>query len=258
MEHTQRVLDMYDEAMIVSCLRLTGSHNVPGGIASTVALADRAAEYGFPAGGTVVDLGHSTGAPARFVARRFGANVVGVDLNPYEEAIAHAAAADEGLARRCHQTLANAEQLPFPDSCFDGAWSQDAMCHMDKSLVIAEAARVVKGGGMFAFTDWIDRGAMTQSDRDQLGELLAMPKLITPGAYVDVLSANGFAIRYLEDRTDALQATQVMPWDSTDWWREYIERFGEAANVWKNGFRRWGELIDEGKSGYATFVAQLA
>jgi hypothetical protein len=49
-----------------------------------------------------------------------------------------------------------------------------------------------------------------------------------------------------------------MLWDSEVWWSEYVDRFGEAATVWKHGFRRWSELVDEGKSGYATFVAQLA
>jgi SAM-dependent methyltransferase len=258
MEHHQQVLDMYDEAMITGCLRWTGTHNVPGGIAATVALSDRAADHGFPTGGRVVELGHSTGGPGRFVARRFGADLVGIDINPYEEAIARKAAEAEGLARRCHPTLANTEKLPFPDSCFDGAWSQDAMCHMDKSLVISEAARVMKSGGIFAFTDWIDRGGLTQENRDELGDLLAMPQLITPAAYVEVLNANGFAIRYLEDRTDALESMQVMPWDSEEWWTGYIDRFGEDAILWKRAFRRWAELIAEGKAGHVTVVAQLA
>jgi hypothetical protein len=71
---------------------------------------------------------------------------------------------------------------------------------MDKRLVITEAARVVRSGGIFAFTDWIDKGGLTAEDRKQLGELMAMPQLITPGAYVERLTANGFELRYFKDR----------------------------------------------------------
>jgi hypothetical protein len=65
MEHFVHVIDIHGEATIFGCRRWTGTHNVPGGIASTVALADRAAEYGFTRDGTVLDLGYSTRAPGR-------------------------------------------------------------------------------------------------------------------------------------------------------------------------------------------------
>ena len=251
-----RVLDLYGEATIAGCLRWTGTHNVPGGIVSTVALAERAAQYGFAARGCVVDIGHSTGAPGRFVARRFGAMVIGIDVNPFEEYLAQRAAIEEGLARRCVPILAAAEQLPLADSRADGAWSQDAMCHMDKRRVVAEVARVLRPGAIFAFTDWIDRGGLTVEDNTELDELLAMPELFSIPSYVEVLDRCGFSVRYLEDRTVALHEAREVGWDEAQWWQSYVDRFGEQAEAWSRRLKRWDELITQQRAGHVLVIAR--
>lgn len=205
-------------------LRWTGTDNVPGGVVSTVALAERAAQHGFCTEGRVVDVGHSTGSPARFVARRFAATVFGVDINLYETRIAREAAVREGLSRRCVGVLSAAEELPFADGSFDGAWSQDAMCHMDKRRVIAEIARILRSGAVFAFTDWIDRGGLTADEAAEIDDLLAMPELFDTATYVEVLDTCGFAIRYVEDRTAVVWGSVVAGPDESDWWEEYVAR----------------------------------
>lgn len=250
------MLDLYDEATILGGLRWTGTDNVPGGVTATVALAQRAAEHGFTTGGVVVDVGHSTGAPGRFVARRFGATVVGVDINPYEERIAKAAARREGYERRCLPTLAAAEQLPFRDRCLDGAWSQDALLHMDKRAVIAELGRVLRTGAVFAFTDWVDRGGLTASEAAEVGELLAANTLFDAATYTHVLAGSGFAVRHLEDRTAAVWGNMITGFDESEWWERYIATYGDTARRWVHRIRRWDELVTAGHAGHLLVIAQ--
>jgi cyclopropane fatty-acyl-phospholipid synthase-like methyltransferase len=76
------VSDIYTDPGIEWQMRFFGTHLHPGSEATTVALATRAAHHGFPEGGIVLDVASALGGPARFIARRFAATVICVDLNP--------------------------------------------------------------------------------------------------------------------------------------------------------------------------------
>jgi cyclopropane fatty-acyl-phospholipid synthase-like methyltransferase len=55
--------------------------SAPGREEATAALAERAAHYGFPERGRVLEVGSALGGPTRFIARRFAATIVCVDMN---------------------------------------------------------------------------------------------------------------------------------------------------------------------------------
>jgi SAM-dependent methyltransferase len=67
--------------------------------------------------------------------------------------------------------VSRTEHLPLADACCDAAWSQDALCHMEKPAVVAEAARVLRPGAVFAFTDFIARTPLTAEERATLAQL---------------------------------------------------------------------------------------
>ena len=44
----------------------------------------------------------------------------------------------------------------LPDASADFIWGEDAWCYVvDKPTLLAVATRLVRGGGVIAFTDWI-------------------------------------------------------------------------------------------------------
>ena len=49
-----------------------------------------------------------------------------------------------------------------------GAWSQDALWHMEKATVLTEVASVLQRDAVFAFTDFIARSRLTSEDCDTL------------------------------------------------------------------------------------------
>jgi len=60
-------------------------------------------------------------------------------------------------ARRPHPVhIADVCDTGLPSGSADFVWGEDAWCYVvDKKQLIAEAARLIKRGGIIAFTDWI-------------------------------------------------------------------------------------------------------
>jgi len=114
-----------------------------------------------PEGADVLEIGCGYGDGALLVARRFGgARVVGVDLD--EEIIAAARrrvarpprwarqVATERIAFLCGDATA----LSFPDEAFDAAILFGMLHHVRQwRRAIAEAYRVLRPGGVFAFEE---------------------------------------------------------------------------------------------------------
>ena len=101
----------------------------------------------------VLELAAGTGAVTRHLAVMLeaSAGIVATDLNPamIEEA------ARIGTARPVQWREADAMQLPFEDACFDAVACQfGVMFFPDKPRAFAEARRVLRPGGLFAFNAW--------------------------------------------------------------------------------------------------------
>src|SRR5438876_8925867 len=195
------VSNIYSEPGVEWQLRFIGTHLHPGSEEATVVLATRAAHYGFPEGGVILDLASALGGPARFLARRFAATVICIDFNPRMHAALTSAARAEGLTLSCLPILARTEQLPLATASCDAAWSQDALCHMDKPAVLGEVARVLRPDALFAFTDLIARSGLTNEDAEALSDLWAFPSLLRLPQYTALLDEHGFEVLLAEDRT---------------------------------------------------------
>jgi SAM-dependent methyltransferase len=123
------------------------SYDYVGGITSRLVqpLLDAARVGG---GMRVLDIGTGPGyAAARAVQR--GASVVGVDVAP----------AMVQRACRLHPDLdfrqADAQSLPFEDSCFDAVVGNFAILHLGcPEQAVGEFVRVLKVGGRLALTAW--------------------------------------------------------------------------------------------------------
>lgn len=120
-----------------------------GGRESTRALARFA---GVDPGMQVLDVGCGIGGPARTLAAEFGAEVTGVDLTLGFVAAATRLSAQLGLATQTRFAHGSALALPIADASVDVVWSQNMMMNLpDKGRFTAEAARVLRPGGMLAF-----------------------------------------------------------------------------------------------------------
>jgi ubiquinone/menaquinone biosynthesis C-methylase UbiE len=107
---------------------------------------------GVRAGSRLLDVACGPGYMAES-ARARGAEPVGVDVAP--------AMVDRARARCPGLTFVegDAQRLPFDDASFDAVTMNFGILHLSQpEAAIAEARRVLVGGGRFAFTAWVEAG----------------------------------------------------------------------------------------------------
>ncbi len=121
------------------------------GFPATVELADA---LPIEAGQRLVDIGCGIGGPARYLARRFGCKVDGLDITaPFVEA-GNKLTALVGMQDVVKIELGDGQKLPYADTTFDGGYAQHVTMNVpDRSAFFDEAFRVLKPGAFFALTE---------------------------------------------------------------------------------------------------------
>jgi SAM-dependent methyltransferase len=170
-----------------------------GGFQSSMDLAEKA---GIGPGMTGVDLCCCNGAGMRFLVRfRNVARMQGVDATETVVELGRQRCKAEGLADRISLTLGDACDTKLPGASADFVWGEDAWCYVtDKKRLIAEAARLVKPGGIIAFTDWVDgRTLWADGEADRYHTFMKFPNTLTLDGYTSLLTANGCEVLKAED-----------------------------------------------------------
>ena len=104
------------------------------------------------------DLGAGEG-DLSLVLARYAACVHAVDGSP--EMVRHLAARaeDAGLSGRLHAVEGDIEALPLEDACVDAAFLSQALHHAPRpARAVAEAARILKPGGLLLVLDLVKHG----------------------------------------------------------------------------------------------------
>lgn len=167
-------------------------------------MTDRlAAKTGLQAGMSVLDVCSALGGPARHLAKRYGVTVVGIDATATMIKEATQRTKQAGLCDRVEFVRGDALDLPFEDERFDVAWGQEAWCYVtDKDQLIRQAARVLKAGGLIAFTDWIITGQINHTELAPLYASMTFPYMESFHGYQTLLDKHGFEVLAAEDQTE--------------------------------------------------------
>lgn len=119
------------------------------------------------AGETILDLGSGAGADVLISARRVGptGRVIGVDMTEEMLVLARRNAA-EACATNVEFRQGYLEELPVDDASVDVVISNCVInLAADKTVVLAEVARVLRPGGRFAVSDVIADAGMSEASR---------------------------------------------------------------------------------------------
>jgi len=113
------------------------------------------------AGREVLDIGCGIGGIDVILVRDYGAaTVTGLDIEAPLVQRARERAERAGLADRIAIRLVEPGPIPFPDTAFDVVFSKDSMIHIpDKPALFAEVLRVLRPGGTFVASDWMQSAA---------------------------------------------------------------------------------------------------
>jgi demethylmenaquinone methyltransferase / 2-methoxy-6-polyprenyl-1,4-benzoquinol methylase len=126
------------------------------------AMVDRVLPAAPPAGDAatsrplILDVAAGTAGVSIQLARRSGAEIVGVDLTEPMLRQGRANVAAAGQSGRVALVAGRAEQLPFPDATFDALTFTYLLRYVDDpQATLAELARVVKPGGLVASLEFL-------------------------------------------------------------------------------------------------------
>jgi SAM-dependent methyltransferase len=171
-----------------------------GGWAHSKILADAA---GISRDQKVLDLCSALGAGLRFLERNYGIEGCGLDATPYMVEEAKRRTERDGQSGRITYRVGNVEDIPWEEGTFDVVWGEDAWCYVeDKEKLISEAARVLRPGGIIAFTDWIEGpSGMDEETANRICTFMKFPDVRTGRGYEELLRREGFEVRLSEDLT---------------------------------------------------------
>ena len=170
-----------------------------GGFQSSMDLAEKA---GVGPGTAGVDLCCCNGAGMRFLVRFRGvAHMHGVDATEKVVQRGLARSEAEGLSKQNTFTVADACNTGLESESADFVWAEDAWCYVvDKKKLVAEAARLVKPGGIVAATDWIEGPAgLSDDEAERLLKFMKFPNIQDIDGYGTLFSNAGCEVLVAED-----------------------------------------------------------
>lgn len=165
-----------------------------GGLMSSMALANSA---GIKEGMKGLDLCCCFGAGMRFLSKNYNVEMCGVDATEEVLSKAKRKATEEGLEKKLSFKSGDVMNIPHEDSEFDFVWGEDAWCYvLDKDLLIKEVARVLKPGGIVAFTDWLEgEKGLSDEEADRINTFMKFPYMESSSGYSALLEKHGFEIK---------------------------------------------------------------
>lgn len=221
---------------------------------------DRLAEAGdIRRGHRVLDVCCGLGGPARWMAYRLGCKVTGLDLTQSRIDSASRLTARVGLAHLVDFVHGDALDMPLPDAAFDRVYGQEAWVHIpDKGKLLGECRRVIKPGGLLAFTDIIAIAQLAPEESAQMAAEMQFPTIVTAQHYLDHLEPNGFALQRHDDLSPMWKDILVARLDMYRSLKDTtVERFGaEHFARWDRMYSAFVGLYVAGKLGGARIVAK--
>jgi sarcosine/dimethylglycine N-methyltransferase len=218
-----------------------------------------AAKAGINSAVRVLDVCSGLGGPARYLAHRLGCRITGLDITQSRQEGAIRLTALVGLDRLVDFRLGNALDMPFADATFDVVISQEAFVHVpDRPRLIAECTRVVRPGGMVAFTDILGRGGLSEADLERLRRDMTFQSLETFDGYRALLADSACKLLALDDLsawwTEVLKGRLEMYRSLKD---TTVDKFGAAHfQKWDDAYAFFVGLFAAGRLGGGRFVAR--
>ena len=153
----------------------------------------------------LLDIASGRGGAAIHARQRYGLQVTGVDITPYNAYRATSNAGEKNVWPSVRFSMGNSMKLPLADNSFPLVWSIESPAHFpDKGAFLKETSRVLKPGGAFTFADLlvVDEVATASAENRQIyDEFLRVwdvPYLETYQSYKEKLADVGLKLHRSE------------------------------------------------------------
>jgi len=153
----------------------------------------------------LLDIASGRGGAAVHARRRYGLQVVGVDITPYNARRAAANAREKKVWPEVRFSMGNSLKLPLANASFPLIWCIESPAHFpDKPTFLKEVARILKPGGAFTFADLlvVDHVATASEENRQIYrdflQAWDVPYLETVESYKQAITEAGLDLRRVE------------------------------------------------------------
>lgn len=205
-------------------------------------------------GQKVLDIACGFGGTLRILAR-MGCRATGFDISNVCVTEALRANEEAGLANRITVSRGDFHAIDSPNDQWDAVVCQEALIHSDDRLrVFNEVYRVLRPGGVFAFSDILTGdGADVTLVRAAFSRLGAEAGA-TVDNYCDLTQQAGFDIRYVEERHRDIESHYAVLARALD---EPVEGLSSHASASiKQSIARWRAATAGGHITWALFIAR--
>jgi ubiquinone/menaquinone biosynthesis C-methylase UbiE len=229
-----------------------------GGFASSMELAEKA---GIGAGKSGVDFCCCTGAGMRFLVRyRNVDKMTGVDATEKMIDLGRKRNEEEGLSGCIDFFCADVCSSGLPENFADFIWGEDAWCYVEnKPALISEAARIVKKGGIIAFTDWIEGSSLSGEEAERFMKFMKFPNIFSVEDYTNALKQNGCVVKNAGKTGRFAPDVQLyLDMASKQLTYDFLKIIGHDMEVMKaiaSEMQFMGELAASGKINQGLFIA---
>jgi len=177
----------------------------------------------------ILDIGCGIGGPAFVLASKYGAHVVGTDIEPQLIDQARLRAEKLGLSSSCEFVTVDPGPMPFPDESFDVVLSTGVIMQIEnKREIFEESLRVLKPGGILTCYDWMKPEGEYSEDMHYWFKMERLTySMKTFQEYEDLLREAGFIDIELKD--------------ASEWYRERVQE--EYEQIRSELYPRMVELL---------------
>jgi SAM-dependent methyltransferase len=152
----------------------------------------------------VLEIGCGSGRYALQVAESVGCRMVGIDTNGPGIRTANELVKTLGMASQvCFDIGDASNKLPFDDSSFDAAFSNDVFCHVPGRVsLLREVHRVLKRGGRMLFSDALVIGGMISHEEIAIRSSIGYYFFSPPGENERLIEKAGLRLLGVMDTSE--------------------------------------------------------
>ncbi len=160
-----------------------------------------ATQAGLKEGDKVLDLCSGVGGGLRFLVKNFKVQGHGLEATDHMITEARKRTEAEGFSGQIEYRQGDVIDNPWEDNTFDAIWGEDAWCYVsDRATLLKEAARVLKSGGVIAFSDWMEGpNGLDEDEAKRINTFMTFPHVESLESYQELLKGAGFRIKSAED-----------------------------------------------------------
>jgi cyclopropane fatty-acyl-phospholipid synthase-like methyltransferase len=259
----------YDDATVSTFYRLcwggsdihigrydTGSETVAE--ASAAMTRHLLALSGVGQGDRVIDIACGYGGTLRMLAE-LGCRAHGIDISKVCVDEARKANAEAGLADVISVEVGDFHRIDSEPGTWDAVFCQESLIHSNqRALVVAEVFRVLRPGGVFAFSDILTAPGADLTLVEAAFARLGADAGATPGDYRDMALVAGFEITHMEERQrDIERHYATLEATLAGLLAEPVEGLDpKAAQAIAGSIARWRKALAGGHITWACFVAR--